>query len=136
MLGTGTGKAAFWFNRKEEKDAWNWNNETGIICPNFNTNLEIDPASGLKDPARWIFSSADIKVDDFGSTGTAKSYTMDFGATNYFEWNEATGVSEMVVKPLFEETKVYDTNGRFMGSSLQNLPKGVYIVNGKKFVVK
>ena len=130
------GKAAFWFNRKEEKDAWNWNNETGIICPNFNTDLEIDPASGLTDPARWIFSSADIKVDDFESTGTAKSYTMDFGATNYFEWDEATGVSEMVVKPLFEETKVYDTNGRFMGSSLQNLPKGVYIVNGKKYIVK
>lgn len=130
------GKAAFWFNRKEEKDAWNWNNETGIICPNFNTDLEIDPATGLKDPARWVFSSADIKVDDFGSTGTAKSYTMDFGATNYFEWDEATGVSEMVVKPLFEETKVYDANGRYMGSSLQNLPKGVYIVNGKKYIVK
>jgi hypothetical protein len=130
------GKAAFWFNRKEEKDAWNWNNETGIICPNFNTDLEIDPASGLKDPARWIFSSTDISVDDFGSTGAAKSYTMDFGATNYFEWDEATGVSEMVVKPLFEETKVYDTNGRFMGNSMQSLPKGVYIVNGKKYVVK
>lgn len=136
-------RAAFWYSAVQDKSGWNWNNETGIICPNFDTDTEIHKATKVEDPARWTITNASgvssLSSDDFPAgtgVGGAKSYTMDFGATNYFEWDEATGVSEMVVKPLFEETKVYDANGRYMGSSLQNLPKGVYIVNGKKYVVK
>ena len=129
-------KAAFWYNKVSNTQSWDWNNETGIICPNFKTEKEIDPASSLKDPARWILTEDDLALDDFTTGAGAKSYTMDFGATNYFEMEEATGVSEMVVKPLYEETKVFDTNGRYMGNSMQSLPKGVYIVNGKKYVVK
>lgn len=129
-------KAAFWYNKVSNAQSWDWNNETGIICPNFKTEKEIDPASSLKDPARWVLTEDDLALDDFTTGAGAKSYTMDFGATNYFEMEEATGVSEMVVKPLYEETKVFDTNGRYMGNSMQSLPKGVYIVNGKKYVVK
>lgn len=129
-------KAAFWYNKVSNAQSWDWNNETGIICPNFKTEKKIDPASSLKDPARWILTEDDLALDDFTTGAGAKSYTMDFGATNYFEMEEATGVSEMVVKPLYEETKVFDTNGRYMGNSMQSLPKGVYIVNGKKYVVK
>jgi hypothetical protein len=136
-------RAAFWYSAVQDKSGWNWNNETGIICPNFDTDTKIHKATKVEDPARWTITNASgvsaLSSDDFPAgtgVGGAKSYTMDFGATNYFEWDEATGVSEMVVKPMFEETKVYDANGRYMGSSLQNLPKGVYIVNGKKYVVK
>lgn len=133
-------KAVFRYSAVQDKSGWNWNNETGIICPNFNTNTKIHSATGFNDPARWTIADANgtmLAPDDITmATGAAKSYTFDFGATNYFEMEEATGVSEMVVKPLYEETKVYDTNGIYRGSSLQNLPKGVYIVNGKKYVVK
>ena len=134
-------KAVFRYSAVQDKSGWNWNNETGIICPNFDTSTKIHSATGFNDPARWAIADANgtmLQPDDITmptSTG-AKSYTFDFGATNYFEMDEATGVSEMVVKPIFEETKVYDTNGVYRGSSLQNLPKGVYIVNGKKYVVK
>ena len=31
---------------------------------------------------------------------------------------------------------VYTINGQKVGTSLEGLPKGVYIVNGKKFIVK
>ena len=130
--------ASFWYNRVEEKDAWNWNNETGIICPNFNTNKAIDPATGLKDPARWILTSDDLANDDFpsGSAGAAKAYTMDFGATNFFD-SEATGIEEVVPATTESETiNVYNVNGVFMGNSVEGLAKGIYIVNGKKYVVK
>lgn len=134
-------KAAFWYNRVEEKDAWNWNNETGIICPNFNTEKAIDPATSLKDPARWILttksengSKADIQCDDFAATGGAKAYTMDFGAVNYFE-GEATGVAEVKAKAA-EQTDVYTADGIYVGNSTKGLAKGLYIVNGKKYIVK
>lgn len=32
--------------------------------------------------------------------------------------------------------KVYNLNGQYVGSSMQNLTKGVYVQNGKKYVVK
>lgn len=130
--------ASFWYSRVEEKDAWNWNNETAIICPNFNTSKKIDPATSLKDPARWILSSSDLANDDFpsGSASGAKAFTMDFGATNYND-SEATGIEEIVPATTESETiSVYNLNGVFMGNSVEGLPKGIYIANGKKFVVK
>ena len=140
-LNNGQGGAAFWYNRVEEKDAWNWNNETGIICPNFNTQKAIDEATSLKDPARWILttksengSKADIQCDDFAATGGAKAYTMDFGAVNYFE-GEATGVAEVKAKAA-EQTDVYTADGIYVGNSTKGLAKGLYIVNGKKYIVK
>ena len=128
-------RAAFWYNRVEEKDAWNWNNETAIICPNFNTQKAIDPASSLKDPARWILTAnTDLKCDDFVSATGAKAYSMDFGAVNYFE-GEATGVAEVTEK-VAEQTAVYTADGIYVGDSLKGLTKGLYIVNGKKYIVK
>ena len=137
-------KAAFWYNRVEEKDEWNWNNETAIICPNFNINKAIDPASSLKDPARWILTSGvagskkDIECDDFPKAAGAKSYTMDFGATNAFADDEDGVVTEVnnVMTPATEVTSVYSVNGIYMGNSVKGLAKGMYIVNGKKYVVK
>ncbi len=32
--------------------------------------------------------------------------------------------------------KVYNLNGQYVGSTLSNLPKGVYIVNGHKLIIK
>lgn len=133
--------ATFWYSAVQDKTGWNWNNETGIICPNFPTSTRISSAASFNDPARWKIADAGGSIllpDDIvmPTSAGAKKYTFDFGATNYFELDEATGVSEMVVKPAFKETKVYDANGVYRGTSLQNLPKGVYIVNGQKYVVK
>jgi hypothetical protein len=140
--------AAFWYSRVLDKNGWNWNNETGIICPNFDTSLEIHQASSMNDPARWVFNPNNkednvndyVKCDDF-PTGSgvagAKQYTMDFGATNYFEINKgiATVVSDMVA-PASQTVNVYSPNGVYMGNSVKGLAKGVYVVNGKKYVVK
>ena len=45
-----------------------------------------------------------------------------------------TDISEVDVKSTDENAPIYDLNGRFVGrkDQLQNLPKGVYIINGKK----
>jgi len=34
------------------------------------------------------------------------------------------------------DDRIYDTNGRYHGTDASRLSKGVYIRNGKKFVVK
>ena len=133
-LNNGKGGAAFWYNKLQDTQDWNWNNETGIIIPNFNTSQEIDPAGGPDDPARWIITGLagdDIKT----STGAgAKKYSMLFGDDSV-DSGEATGISEMPVSEV-DENSVYDLQGTEVGRSLRGLSKGVYIKNGKKYVVK
>ncbi len=138
------GKAAFWYSAVQDKSGWNWNNETGIICPNFNTATKIHSATGFNDPARWTIADANgtsLQPDDIQmpSGAPAKSYTMDFGGTNFFEDDDIEGVVTEI-----EEVKaqtngvlnVYSVNGVYMGNSVKGLAKGLYIVNGQKYVVK
>ena len=140
-------RATFWYSHVLDKDGWNWNNETGIICPNFDTDLEIHQATSMNDPARWVFNPNNkednvddyVKCDDFpGGSGVAgaKQFTMDFGATNYSEYSETNGISELIDTPVNKELQIYNANGVYMGNSLKGLAKGIYIVNGKKYVVK
>ena len=140
-------KAVFRYSHVLDKDGWNWNNETGIICPNFDTSLTIHQASTMNDPARWVFNPNNktdnvndfVKCDDFpagsSSSGSAKQFTMDFGASSD---NVITGISEMKVLPeaTAKDTNIYTLDGISVGTSVKNLPKGIYIVNGKKYVVK
>ncbi len=133
--------AAFWYNRVPDTMNWKWNNETGIICPNWNKDKQISKATGLDDPARWILSSGtDLKNDDFSVTTGAKHGLMDI----YFGDNAnmdvvVSGIGEITVKGMnsnAEEGIVYDMQGVRVNKSLNQLPKGVYIKNGKKYVVK
>ena len=136
--------AAFWYNRVADAVNWNWNNETGIICANWNMEKKISDATDLKDPARWkITSGTDLKNDDFkAETATgAKHSLMDI----YFGDNAnmdivVNGIGEITVKGLNSNTEdnnsVYDMQGIRVNKPLNQLPKGVYIKNGKKYIVK
>ena len=131
--------ATFWYSQVQDKSGWNWNNETAIICPNFDTTTLIHEATGLDDPARWTITNESgksaLEPDDFVVGGNAKVYTMDFGADNYFDGiSDATSLN--AVKATEGETVVYSADGIYMGNSLKGLAKGLYIVNGKKYVVK
>jgi len=133
-LNGGKGGAAFWYNKKQDEQDWNWNNETGIIIPNFNTDTEIHAATTSKDPARWIITGLtgdDIKT----STGSgAKKYSMEFGAEMSGVITGVEGLSEE--SNISEDQTVYNIQGAEVGRSLRGLSKGVYIMNGKKYVVK
>lgn len=128
--------AAFWYNQTPDKSNYTWNNQTGIICPNFNTSLNIDPASSLTDPARWVFGDTDCKSDDLIGVTGAKSYVMDFGGdmSGVVDGISLREDAESLTQPTV--AGIYDLQGVKRAQSLENLPKGVYIVNGKKYVVK
>ena len=140
-LNGGKGGAAFWYNMVDDKtaDEWNWNNGTGIIIPNWEkksaTERLIHSATESKDPARWIIHS--LTGDDISKTQGAKKYSMDFG--DNLPDDEEDGIVTGVNEVLSSETTrghVYNLQGESVGDSLRGLSKGVYIVNGKKYVVK
>ena len=145
-------RAAFWYSRVQDTSGWNWNNETGVICPNFNTDLQIHGATGLNDPARWILATSanqqtNIKCDDFtvgAAASNAKQYTMDYGASmnlasvdeeplaEDFGDQEVLSIDE--IQSLDAKSVWYNVNGQKLnGKPTQS---GVYIMGHKKYVVK
>lgn len=63
-----------------------------------------------------------------GNTSAAKFAVIDF--------DEATGITNIKGTAASEVGKVYNLQGAFVGTSVKNLPKGVYIMNGRKVIVK
>ena len=50
-------------------------------------------------------------------------------------FDDITGIENVVINTEGENNKnVYNLSGQLVGTSLKNLPKGVYVVNGKKIV--
>lgn len=69
----------------------------------------------------------------------------DFAITanrDYYLRVTATGVTEMITNGIETataardaDTRVYDLQGRMVGTSADRLPRGLYVVNGKKYII-
>ena len=69
----------------------------------------------------------------------------DFAITanrDYYLRVTATGVTEMITNGIETataardaDTRVYDLQGRIVGTSADRLPRGLYVVNGKKDII-
>lgn len=69
---------------------------------------------------------------DSGDTPTETKLAMSFGGDN----DGTTGITEVNNDNHANNGKIYNISGKYMGMSTDGLPKGIYIMNGKKFVVK
>ena len=49
---------------------------------------------------------------------------------------QTTGISQVEDIKKALRGKVYNLQGQYVGSSLQGLSKGIYIINGKKVIIK
>ena len=78
---------------------------------------------------RGYFSFTDKLTDKSNSASSAKMV---------FFVEEATGISNINSKVKIDVESVYNINGQYVGKNvdLNTLPKGVYIINGKKKIVK
>ena len=131
-------RAAFWYNKLGKKDEYAWNNQTGVICANFDTSTQIDPATGLNDPAKWYIP--EVANDDLkgtSATGNAKVYGMDCGGSVDVV---VSGIGKINADNIINDSKsadvIFNMQGVRMSQPLNRLPKGIYIMNGKKYVVK
>lgn len=150
-------KAKFFYNDKPDAHEMRWSNETGIICPTapdytFTVTHATGGASG--EPAQWKLGTplgtkttdAQYGIETYWLPGDDLATTGGSGAKKYEQYFDSpdvisvvTGINEIDAE---EDTKaygnadVYSVNGQKVGTSLEGLPKGIYIVNGKKFIVK
>lgn len=68
-------------------------------------------------------------ADNTSDIGDMSSVTLSF---TY----QTTGISQVEGIKQALQGKVYNLQGQYVGSSLQGLSKGVYIINGKKVIIK
>ena len=126
-------KAAFWYNKYSDPSDWNWGNMTGIICPNLTEGVSVTSAEGLRVAARWVLEGE--TVDDTMVGTSAKRMPAMLFEVDAPEGSAVTGISE-IQKSETEGKTIYNLNGVRVSGSQNSLAKGVYIVNGKKVVVK
>ena len=62
-------------------------------------------------------------------------------AGSYSKWSEeksfafsSSGITNLIFQNNADANRVYDLNGRYVGTNLDALPKGVYILNKKKIL--
>lgn len=127
-------KAAFWYNKYSDPSDWNWGNMTGIICPNLTEGVSVTPAEGLSVAARWVLDGK-MEDDSMGGEAGAKRMPEMLFEVDAPEGSAVTGISE-IQKTETEGKTIYNLNGVRVSGSQNSLAKGVYIVNGKKVVVK
>ena len=68
-------------------------------------------------------------ADNTSDNGDMSLVTLSFSYTT-------TGISQVEGIKKALQGKVYNLQGQCVGSSLQGLSKGVYIINGKKVIIK
>ncbi len=120
-------------------------NYYGLITPGKQASQGTQPAQWLIGRAQGSAGTGDgALANDWFSGGSAPQHAaaanpvlMDFGITNMAE---VTGIEEVKTEtktiPAINDNKVYTIDGRYAGNSIEGLGKGLYILNGKKVVVK
>ena len=151
-LNSGNGGARFFYhngNFPTIDNEMRWANGTGVIVPVKSTDLDengkfkhsVTPASG-KNPAQWSLLETfldDSFVSSSSGASSVKAYNMIFDAPDITPSDsDVTGISNVETEDsnILDNVNVYSVNGQKVGTSLEGLPKGIYIVNGKKFIVK
>ncbi|MBR1401827.1 MAG: leucine-rich repeat protein [Prevotella sp.] len=143
-------KVCFYWQSEEAYNAnhnYSWNTFTGIICPNWDSRTkksggDFYEATNFDEGMHWNVEGFPDDTQGFNPVypnnefpGHPVSAKMMF----MFEdsYNDATGVSEVIGKASVPASmKIYNLNGVYVGDSFRGLSKGVYVVNGKKYVVK
>ncbi len=130
------------FFRHTSSSAKNWTKNACIIL----ANLEA-PSYGQHRASEsiytwyWKVDWTKAQDDSFTDAAGAKvsNYSFDFDESELIEDSGmATGIDEVNTSEtkIINDGKVYNANGQYVGNSLKGLSKGMYIVNGKKFIVK
>ena len=90
-------------------------------------NLIMSDGSNDLNPYRW-YMKVESRNPSYNASNAAKTITINV----LDEESETTGVEELQMAN--DESPVYDLNGRKVNEN--NLKPGIYVKNGKKFIVK
>lgn len=121
------------------KECWYDGKAQEITNIMYSAELAGDPYPGT-DNVTEITSYKNYTGEDMGTLYPISDITVnaDRSISFYFRKAEyiATSISNMSETNNAERKKIYSVDGRYMGCDANVLPNGVYIKNGKKFIVR
>jgi hypothetical protein len=77
------------------------------------------------DQVTMKFEDGSTQTDDMSLVSIALTYS-----------ETSTGITEIETDDQSTVKRVYTISGQYVGTSTEGLPQGIYIVNGKKNIVK
>ena len=142
------GFATYFWQKEMPAQTLNWNAFTAIIGSQWpKDDRKFFVPDGKLGNIHWYTRKGnDVKggsvfADDSFNTSTSakrgnspENVSFSFGGDN-----TADGITKVHFGDQTLDVyngKVYNLNGQYVGDSLENLPKGIYIAGGKKYVVK
>ena len=142
------GFATYFWQKEMPAQTLNWNAFTAIIGSQWSTDdRKFFVPDGKLGNIHWytrkdndakggsVFADDSFNTSTSGKRGNSpENVSFSFGGDN-----TADGITKVHFGDQTLDVyngKVYNLNGQYVGDSLENLPKGIYIAGGKKYVVK
>lgn len=94
----------------------------------------VDGTTINKNVTRLTFSGDDV-VMTFADN-TQQTADMSLVSISFEYSSTPTAIEGVEAVNAGTVKRIYNLSGQYMGSDTENLPKGLYIVNGKKVVIK
>ena len=120
----------FWKYSPVDEGTRSWNTCTAVICPNWNTEAGFVIPSGAFETVHW-------NLDNFSQSDAFEGWPEAQNVEYAFDC-ETDGISTVHMADgstvSFAKGTVYNLNGQAVKAS--QMGKGLYIVNGKKIIVK
>jgi hypothetical protein len=150
-LGLKDGKAAFkWQTTASTKNSWKaytsiivvgldgekaTDSETLNTTSEHNANVQIDKHAEVTINGENYYFSFLNDLDDFATSAGVKEMKLSFVSVD--EDGNATAITRVNGEEFDGKANaVYSISGQNMGNSVNGLAKGMYIINGKKYMVK
>ena len=130
----------YWKNNDVQKGELSWNPYTAVIVPNYVDKGFFTPKGKFETVHYEYSDNGEIGInDDYKGTTTSNSKRMAL-SFDYIEDDDSVTSIENIHFDGNEiyGTDIYNINGQLVrkNSDASNLSKGIYIINGKKHIVK
>ena len=103
------------------------------LDPDKNSFMYNVNAGAYVQPLKFYMTIQDKKTKSYIVPTAGKASVVEFRVIGA---DEVTGITDVEGAAAMEAGKVYNLQGVVVGDSVENLPKGIYIRNGRKVVVR
>ena len=104
-----------------------------VVFANNKQTVKIDGVVSDKTVTEITFDGDNVTLNYADNS----SETKDMSLVSFsFSYDSTTGINKIEEVKKSLQGKVFNLNGQLVGNSLEGLSKGIYIVNGKKVIIK
>ena len=104
-----------------------------VVFANNKQTVKIDGVVSDKTVTEITFDGDNVTLSYADNSSETKDMSL---VCLSFSYDSTTGINKIEEVKKSLQGKVFNLNGQLVGNSLEGLSKGIYIVNGKKVIIK